>query len=75
MLNELMVMDRDAPDFCEKLVAAEQHYLGKYPYLPMVWDRYEFLVKPWVKNFETNVDNNWKTLLDMYIVDHPDRNV
>ena len=35
--------------------------------MPMIWDLYEYEVKPWVANFRTNVDNNWAGLLDMYV--------
>jgi ABC-type transport system substrate-binding protein len=70
MLKALQVMPRDDPQFCTKVQEAEARLLGHYHVLPMVWDRYEYAVQPWVKNFETNVDNNFKTLIDMYIVDH-----
>jgi len=49
---------------------AEAKLLGNYYLLPMIWDLYEYNVKPWVKNFGTNVDNNWYRLNDMYIVKH-----
>jgi peptide/nickel transport system substrate-binding protein len=70
MIAELMGTARDAPDFCEKMQAAEARYLGHYPYMGMVWERYEYSIKPWVKNFETNIDNNFKSLLDVYIEAH-----
>ncbi len=70
MLDELQVTPRDAAGFCEKVQEAEARLLSLYPILPMVWQRYEYAVQPWVKNFETNVDNNFKSLLDMYIVEH-----
>ena len=60
----------DDADYCEKVQAAEAKLLGHYYILPMIWDLYEYNVKPWVKNFDTNVDNNWTGLLDMYIVQH-----
>jgi hypothetical protein len=49
---------------------AEAKLLGHYFLLPMIWDIYEYNVKPHVKNFSTNVDNNWVNLLDMYIAEH-----
>jgi hypothetical protein len=49
---------------------AEAKLLDHYFVLPMIWDLYEYNTKPWVKNFATNVDNNWYTLLDMYIAKH-----
>lgn len=68
LIAELQVMKRDDPQFCPKVQEAEAKLLSNYYMLPMIWDRFEFAVKPWVKNFGTNVDNNWYTLLDMYIV-------
>ena len=70
MLEELKVTARDDPEFCAKVQAAEAQLLGQYFVLPMIWDLYEYNAKPWVKNFNTNVDNNWYTLLDMYIAEH-----
>ncbi len=70
LIAELRVMKRDDPQFCPKVQEAEAKLLSNYYMLPMIWDRYEYAVKPWVKNFGTNVDNNWYTLLDMYIVKH-----
>lgn len=70
MIAELQVMKRDDPQFCPKVQEAEAKLLSNYYMLPMIWDRYEYAVKPWVKNFGANVDNNWYTLLDMYIVKH-----
>lgn len=70
MLQELSLMSRDDPAFCGKVQEAEARLLGHYPILPMIWDLYEYAVKPWIKNFGTNVDNNWATLLDMYVAEH-----
>lgn len=70
MIAELRFMKRDDPQFCPKVQEVEAKLLSNYYMLPMVWEIYEFAVKPWVKNFGTNVDNNWYTLLDMYIVKH-----
>jgi peptide/nickel transport system substrate-binding protein len=70
MIEELRVMPRDDPQFCPMVQEAEAKLLGNYYMLPMIWDRFEYAVKPWVKNFGTNVDNNWYTLLDIYIVKH-----
>jgi ABC-type transport system substrate-binding protein len=70
MLDELKLTKRDDPAFCEKVQAAEAKLLGNYYMFPMIWDKFEYLTKPWVKNFNANVDNNWYTLLDMYIVKH-----
>jgi len=70
MIEEISTLSADAPDFCAKVQAAEAKLLGNYYFLPMIWDLYEYNVKPWVMNFDTNVDNNWTGLLDMYIVEH-----
>lgn len=70
MIEELATATPDDADYCEKVQAAEAKLLGHYYILPMIWDLYEYNVKPWVKNFDTNVDNNWTGLLDMYIVEH-----
>jgi ABC-type oligopeptide transport system substrate-binding subunit len=69
LLDELMTTPRDAADFCAKVQEAESLLLGHHFVLPMIWDLYEYNVKPWVKNFETNVDNNWVSLLDIYIAE------
>ncbi len=70
MIEEIATIAPDAPDYCAKVQAAEAKLLGHYYFLPMIWDLYEYNVKPWVMNFDTNVDNNWTGLLDMYIVEH-----
>jgi ABC-type transport system substrate-binding protein len=70
MLDDLKLMNRDDPNFCPQVQAAEAKLLGHYFLLPMIWDIYEYNVKPHVKNFATNVDNNWANLLDMYIAKH-----
>lgn len=70
MLSDLKLMERDDPDFCAGVLAAEAKLLEHYFLLPMIWDIYEYNVKPHVKNFATNVDNNWANLLDMYIAEH-----
>jgi len=70
MLDELKLMSREDPAFCAGVLAAEAKLLGHYILLPMIWDVYEYNVKPHVMNFGTNVDNNWANLLDMYIAEH-----
>ncbi|MEZ4865059.1 MAG: ABC transporter substrate-binding protein [Caldilineaceae bacterium] len=70
MVEDLATVAPDAPDYCDKVQAVEAKLLGHYYILPMIWDLYEYNVKPWVKNFDTNVDNNWTGLLDMYIAEH-----
>ncbi len=70
MLDDLKLMARDDPNFCPKVQEAESKLLGHYFLLPMIWDIYEYNVKSYVKNFGTNVDNNWANLLDMYVAKH-----
>lgn len=70
MLDALQLMSREDPNFCAQIQEAEAKLLGHYFLLPMIWDIYEYNVKPHVKNFATNVDNNWVNLLDMYIAEH-----
>ena len=70
MVDELRTIAPDAPEYCEKVQAVENRLLGHYYFMGMIWDLYEYNVKPWVKNFDTNVDNNWTGLLDMYIAEH-----
>jgi len=70
MYDELLKMKRDDPQFCAKVQAAEAQLLGQYITVPMIWDIYEYNVKPWIKNFDTNVDNSWLGLMDMYVAKH-----
>jgi peptide/nickel transport system substrate-binding protein len=70
MYDELLKMKRDDPQFCTKVQAAEAELLSQYITVPMIWDLYEYNVKSWVKNFDTNVDNSWLGLMDMYIAKH-----
>ena len=70
MYDELLKMKRDDPQFCPKVQALEAKLLSQYLTVPMIWDIYEYNVKPWIKNFDTNVDNSWLGLMDMYIAKH-----
>lgn len=70
LLDELRSMPRDADGFCASVQEAEARLLDHHFVLPMIWDLYEYNAKPWVKNFEANVDNNWASLLDVYIAEH-----
>ncbi len=69
MMAELPTLDPTSAEYCDKVSAAEQRLLGHYYFLPMIWDLYEYVVQPHVKNFDANVDNNWSTLLDIYIAE------
>ena len=70
MMAELSSLDPAGPEYCDKVSAAEGRLLGHYYFLPMIWDLYEYVVQPYVKNFDANVDNNWSTLLDIYVAEH-----
>ncbi|MBI3941992.1 MAG: ABC transporter substrate-binding protein [Chloroflexi bacterium] len=70
LIDQLTVMKRDDPKYCATVQEAESKLLDDYYFLPMVWDLYEYNAKPWVKNFHVNVDNNWYTLENIYIVKH-----
>jgi len=67
MIEALKGMSRDDPSFCDMVQEAEARMLGHYPIIPMIWDPYGYNVKPRIKNFSTNVDNNWASLLDIYV--------
>ena len=67
MIEALKGMSRDDPAFCDMVQEAEARMLGHYPIIPMIWDPYGYNVKPRIKNFSTNVDNNWASLLDIYV--------
>ncbi len=69
MIEGLKSMSRDDPEFCAKVQETEARMLGHYPIIPMIWDPYGYSVKPRIKNFSTNVDNNWATLLDIYVAE------
>lgn len=69
MIDNLKAMSRDDPEFCDRVQEAEARMLGHYPIIPMIWDPYGYSVKPRIKNFATNVDNNWATLLDIYVAE------
>ncbi|MSP14623.1 MAG: hypothetical protein EXR62_16910 [Chloroflexi bacterium] len=70
MLKDMNATKRDDSQFCAKVQAAEAKLLGTYYLMPIVWEPFEYNVKPWVKNFSTNVDQNWVSLVDMYIAKH-----
>ena len=69
MIESLKSMSRDDPGFCDLVQETEARMLGHYPIIPMIWDPYGYSVKPHIKNFGTNVDNNWATLLDIYVAE------
>ncbi|MBN1641052.1 MAG: twin-arginine translocation signal domain-containing protein [Anaerolineae bacterium] len=69
-LEALQLMSREDPNYVTSVQEAEAQLLSHYPLFGMVWERYEYAVQPWVKNFRTNVDNNFASLIEMYIADH-----
>ncbi len=69
LIQELRTISPEADNYCAAVQEAEAKMLGNYHIFPMIWDLYEYNVKSWVKNFSTNVDNNWTGLLDMYIAE------
>jgi hypothetical protein len=69
MMDELSSLDPASAEYCEKVSAAEKRLLSHYYFLPMIWDLYEYVVQPYIKNFDANVDNNWSTLLDIYVAE------
>ena len=69
MIDALKGMSRDDPGFCDLVQETEARMLSHYPIIPMIWDPYGYSVKPHIKNFGTNVDNNWATLLDIYVAE------
>ncbi len=69
MMDELLSLDPASAEYCDKVSAAEKRLLDQYYFLPMIWDLYEYVVQPYIKNFEANVDNNWASLLDIYVAE------
>jgi len=70
MLSDLNLAKRTDPNYCTMVQAAEAEFLSNYIFLPMILEPYETNVKPWVKNFSSNIDLNWSGLMDMYIAKH-----
>ena len=70
LLDQANRLKRDDALYCGLAQKAEAQFLGNYILAPMIWDLYEYNVKPWVKNFKTNIDNGWYNLQNMYIAKH-----
>jgi hypothetical protein len=70
LVAEMQLLSSDDPGYCDMVQEVESRILGHYYLLPMIWDLYEYNTKPWIKGFDTNVDNNWVSLLDMYVAEH-----
>lgn len=70
LVEEMSLLSSADAEYCDIVQEVESRILGHYYILPMIWDLYEYNTKPWVRNFDTNVDNNWIGLLDMYIAEH-----
>lgn len=69
LVGEMQLLSSSDPGYCDIVSEVESRILGHYYFLPMIWDLYEYNTKPWIKNFDTNVDNNWISLLDMYVAE------
>ena len=67
LVNEMALYSSADPEYCDFVQEVESRILGHYYLLPMIWDLYEYNTKPWIIGFDTNVDNNWTSLLDMYV--------
>ncbi len=69
LVDEMALHSSSDPEYCDFVQEVESRILGHYYFLPMIWDLYEYNTKPWIKGFDTNVDNNWISLLDMYVAE------
>ena len=67
LVGEMALYSSADPEYCDFVQEVESRILGHYYLLPMIWDLYEYNTKPWIIGFDTNVDNNWTSLLDMYV--------
>ncbi len=67
LVDEMALYSSADPEYCDFVQEVESRILGHYYLLPMIWDLYEYNTKPWIIGFDTNVDNNWTSLLDMYV--------
>ena len=67
LVDEMALYSSADPEYCDFVQEVESRILGHYYLLPMIWDLYEYNTKPWIVGFDTNVDNNWTSLLDMYV--------
>ena len=67
LVDEMALHSSADPEYCDFVQEVESRILGHYYLLPMIWDLYEYNTKPWIVGFDTNVDNNWTSLLDMYV--------
>ena len=70
LVADMQLLSSSDPGYCDIVQEVEARILGHYYFLPMIWDLYEYNTKPWIKGFDTNVDNNWISLLDMYVAEH-----
>ena len=69
LVDEMALYSSADPEYCDFVQEVESRILGHYYLLPMIWDLYEYNTKPWIVGFDTNVDNNWTSLLDMYVAE------
>ena len=67
LVDEMALYSSTDPEYCDFVQEVESRILGHYYLLPMIWELYEYNTEPWIVGFDTNVDNNWTSLLDMYV--------
>jgi peptide/nickel transport system substrate-binding protein len=70
MFAEMQMMSREDPAYCEMVQEIERRILATGFVTPMIWDLWQYNVKPWVKGVESNMQLGWNTLLDVYIAEH-----
>jgi len=70
MFAAVQTMAREDPAYCELVQEIERKILATGFLIPMIWDLWQYNVKPWVKGVESNMQLGWNTLLDVYIAEH-----
>ncbi len=70
MFATVQTMSREDPAYCELVQEIERKILATGFIIPMIWDLWQYNVKPWVKGVESNMQLGWNTLLDVYIAEH-----
>ena len=70
MFAEMQMMSREDPAYCALVQEVERRILATGLVTPMIWDLWQYNVKPWVKGVESNMQLGWNTLLDVYIAEH-----
>jgi ABC-type transport system substrate-binding protein len=70
MFAEVRTMSREDPAYCEMVQEIERRILATGFVIPMIWDLWQYNVKPWVQGVESNMQLGINTLLDVYIAEH-----